>query len=185
MRSPATVRDGTPETPYQFVNNTVGPDPTQQPTYNGCDKVVTTASVDNYRRPDQTMYPHKVGPGPSQPPVNVCQQQQVDSRFYTTGYSYGQGVCMLGCPMNEGEFWAQVYYTKTTYQNTVFKYQKKNMDNGQIVQTFCEFASGAWNSGPSQFQNWVAWAGTNFGDYSSAPQQPPTKQEVLVSPCPF
>jgi hypothetical protein len=187
VRSPATVREGTPATPYQFVNNTVGPDPTQPPTYNGCDKIVLTASIDNYRRPDQSMYPHKVGPGASQQPVNVCQQNQVGSQFYTTGYSYGQAVCtQFGCAGQDPNInYMQVYFTKTTFQNTVFKYEKKNMETGSIVQSFCQFGSGAWNTGQTSVQDFVGWTGRNLGDYSTSPQQPPTKQEVFADPCPF
>lgn len=64
------VQPGAVQMPYQLTGTTTRQ--TANVTYEGCSKYVATELVDNWKRPDTTIYEKVTGPGAAVGPTNAC-----------------------------------------------------------------------------------------------------------------
>ncbi|MFN4277990.1 MAG: hypothetical protein ACK4FJ_16975 [Ferrovibrio sp.] len=167
------VLPGAVQIPYELQGTSTALTGTS--TYQGCDALRETNKVEQWKRPDNTIYNKIIGAGTPVGPVDVCVTTLIDNRRLTTGYSY-QLFHTVG-DSNQQDYW----YQRMWVTGLIQKHQLKNTETGQIVGNTCSFDSGGWYSGNGAIMDsqQLNWHWTNIG----APG--PAVQQMFLPPCPY
>jgi hypothetical protein len=165
---------------YVFSGTTEAPSGLSE--YTGCSAMRLTNKVEAWQRPDTTVYNKPIGAGTPTGPVDVCVDTVVDSRQMMTGlHNYisvpGSGQCGNSCTAQSisdsgtvvcngpGSYYA---YNRMAWYATVNKYNRKNVENGTVVTTYCGFANNNWKATYSQEAQYCKLGDTQSTSYTSS-----------------
>lgn len=118
------VLAGAVQMPYEM--NGTSTRLTAEATYEGCNKYVATEQVENWKRPDTTIYEKVIGPGTPSGPTNVCTATITWNYASLSSCSWNQiGTCDGG----QTAFWEFSQYCGYSGTN------KKTREDGALIST--------------------------------------------------